>query len=335
MFDDYKKCVILAYRKKKVEGPISINLSLPTPAKLRKECLIVYSERRLQKDEEILRSFFGSKDNLKDYSQTIDRFQIEGFKALINFLKGRTSDPDERIVELLAWLIDFEPRPHDSRIDYKEFLEKESTPGGFDSSSIKEDEEDKVPQITPNSVEEEINSNKVEDEKSDAEIAESEIQEEEGPISVEGNKDAEEIELITYEPEPIIGRATGWKELLLRLKIRKAVVSFITIIVAGSIAYFVIERNQCMYWTGEHYQCIACNKKIGDTSIIALDTTKVAHLRKITRPDTLTENSLGKIWYSKIDSKLEFFTSDGFHPLYIDRRLRPVTPYILKKYVFK
>lgn len=86
-----------------------------------------------------------------------------------------------------------------------------------------------------------------------------------------------------------------------------------------------------MYWTGD--QCIACNKKIGDTSIIALDTIKVAHLKKVIRPNTFTENSLGKIWYSKIEGKVEFFTSKGFHPIYTDRRLRPVTMYMLNKYI--
>jgi len=50
--------------------------------------------------------------------------------------------------------------------------------------------------------------------------------------------------------------------------------------------------------------------------------------------DTLTKNSLGKVWYSKIDGKVEFFTSAGFHPVHIDRRLKPLTDYMIKKYVY-
>lgn len=329
MFDDYKKSVILAYQKKMKTGD-SINLLDPSPGQLRSECIIVYSERRLPKDEKILRTFFGSKDNLKDYSQNIDRFEIKGFKPLMNFIKGNTKNTDRKNVELLAWLIDFEPRPFDSQINYKEILKEESNLGGFENSSIKEDEEEKVPLVTPN--DEEIDTDVLEGERSNDEIPGTETKNTEADPSNEGNKDAEETKLITYEPQPVIGRANGWKELLLKLKIRKAIVSFVTIIVAGGIAYYILNKKECMYWTGDQYQCIACNKKIGDTAIIALDTIKVAHLKKITRQDTLTPNSSHKVWYSKIDGNVEFFTSDGFHPIYTDRRLRPATIYIINKY---
>jgi hypothetical protein len=70
----------------------------------------------------------------------------------------------------------------------------------------------------------------------------------------------------------------------------------------------------------------------GDTAVIALDVEKLNHLMRITEPDTLTEHSLGKIWYSKINGNVEFFTAEGFHPEYPDRKLRPVTPSILAKY---
>lgn len=333
MFDDYKKKVFLAYQKKINVGPISINLSHPSPAKLRTECLIVYSERPLQKDEEILRSFFGPKDNIKGYHQNIDRFQIKGFKPLINFMMERTTDPDKRIVELLAWLIDFEPRPYDSRKNYKQDLEKESALGGFDSSSEKE--ESIISPITPNhEIDDiEIDLDKGDEERLNPNTANGEIKDSETNIS--DNGDTEKNKVIIYEPQSGTGRNDRWKAILLKLKIRKVIVSFLTIIVAGGISYYVVERKQCMYWTGNQYQCIACNKKLGDTAVIALDTIKVAHLRKIIRPDTLTESSLGKIWYSKIDGKVEFFTSDGFHPLYTDRRLRPVTMYMLNKYVIQ
>lgn len=88
-----------------------------------------------------------------------------------------------------------------------------------------------------------------------------------------------------------------------------------------------------MYWKGDHYEAVSCNQKIEDVDIIAMDTNKLTRLRKITRPDTLTQSSLGKVWYAKIDNEVEFYTSGGFHPEYTDRRLKPITTYIIDKYI--
>jgi hypothetical protein len=50
------------------------------------------------------------------------------------------------------------------------------------------------------------------------------------------------------------------------------------------------------------------------------------------RPDTLTQRALGHVWYSKIDGLVEFYTAGGIHPVHRERRLRPLTAYILQKY---
>src|SRR5690606_37383253 len=43
----------------------------------------------------------------------IERFGAAKFKPLRNFLVGKTINPDENVVKLLAVLIDFQPRPFD------------------------------------------------------------------------------------------------------------------------------------------------------------------------------------------------------------------------------
>lgn len=88
-----------------------------------------------------------------------------------------------------------------------------------------------------------------------------------------------------------------------------------------------------MYWTGDDYKAISCNDKVENASILALDATKVRTFKKIALTDTITRHSLGYVWYSKIDNKLEFFTSDGFHPTNDDRRLKPLTEYIINRYL--
>jgi hypothetical protein len=89
----------------------------------------------------------------------------------------------------------------------------------------------------------------------------------------------------------------------------------------------------CMYWADDHFQPIPCDQKLPNTLVVALDTTRVKNFKKITCPDTITRLAIGSVWYSKIDNKIEFFTADGKHPVFINRRLKPVTDYIIEKYV--
>jgi len=48
--------------------------------------------------------------------------------------------------------------------------------------------------------------------------------------------------------------------------------------------------------------------------------------------DLSPKTDKNKVWYSKIDSEVEFFTKPGFHPLHKDKPLKPATSYIIEKY---
>jgi hypothetical protein len=87
-----------------------------------------------------------------------------------------------------------------------------------------------------------------------------------------------------------------------------------------------------MYWTGDHYQSSSCNIKLGDTALIAFDEQK-ALLKKISRPDTISYKAIGRVWYVKIDSDIEHYTSSGFHPIDTRKKLKPITKYIIDKYI--
>ena len=89
----------------------------------------------------------------------------------------------------------------------------------------------------------------------------------------------------------------------------------------------------CMYWTGYRYETVACNKKMEGIIVIARDNDKLQHFEKITCPDTITLKALGHVWYSKINNKPEFFTADGYHPVQIQYHLKPLTKYMIEKYV--
>jgi len=88
-----------------------------------------------------------------------------------------------------------------------------------------------------------------------------------------------------------------------------------------------------MYWNGSHYKSINCEQKLPNIQVVALDTFRLNYFEKITKTDTLTENCIGKIWYSKIDNEVEFFTTGGMHPEYPDKALKLITEHIFNKYI--
>lgn len=76
------------------------------------------------------------------------------------------------------------------------------------------------------------------------------------------------------------------------------------------------------------------NEKFDDTEIIALDTLKLTHLKKISRPDTITRNSLGKVWCRIIKrDSVEFYTATEEYSIDNGERLMPLTDYMLNKYI--
>jgi hypothetical protein len=112
MFSAYKAKVILAYQKKREAGQLSLNILNSAPAKLREECLDVLQKRYLKKDDRTIRAFFKHRDETTDNEHRIRKSKGETFKTLDNYLKGITADTNDKNIELLAWLIDFEPRPY-------------------------------------------------------------------------------------------------------------------------------------------------------------------------------------------------------------------------------
>lgn len=93
-------------------------------------------------------------------------------------------------------------------------------------------------------------------------------------------------------------------------------------------------KKECMYWDGERYVEAFCDESIEGLELLGLNE-EVKMLRKVTKPDTLTEeNALGKIWYDKSDNRVEFFTHYGKHPEN-GKTLKEVTSHILEKYAKK
>ena len=331
MFDDYLKEVLAAYAAKKNEGDLSQNLLHPTPGKLRDECLIVYRERSIPQDDSILRLFFAYTDKDKGYTKGIENFNVDEFRQIPKILSGKVTTPGVKYIDLLAWLIDFSPRP--STIYYK------TKRSNIDTS---EQENLSVP-------------GKIENERNSGEIPDTQHIPDTGYITdtqgaqIPGKASDEIVESTgAYEIPPdadypvIIGKPSSANN---KHKLnRPFVVTSMVILLAGIGAFLFWDYysgtirmpspdEKCMYWTGDHYEPIKCNEKVSNVPIVPLDIKTLRLLKKINSFDTLTKNAIGKVWYSSIGGQHEFFTDSGMHPIDTVKRLRPLTSYILSNHV--
>lgn len=297
LFIDYKESVFREYREKKIAGLLTWRLAAPTLAGLKEECLVVCSDsnRYKRRDEKTLMEFFGKHDNQAAYIQAIRNFDREKFKAFNNYLKNPSIDTKEKNVELLAWLIDFEYRPYDVWASNK----------------------DKGAEISYGNEEEPESEQQNDYREKDLELSKAPIKPENG----------------ANLPSPSSPLSSQYN----RSKVRITIVAMLVLILLGALGYWFRNSNNggCMYWAGDHYQQIPCDQKVANTLVIALDDHKLNNFKKITDISTINKRSKREVWYVKVNGEIEFYTAEGFHPTELQLRLKPVTDYIIDKYVLK
>ncbi|HWW40120.1 hypothetical protein [Pedobacter sp.] len=283
MFEDYKKALLEFYKKE--IGQLSENLQHPGRQKLRNECLNAVKDKNRSKDEQLLRRFFDPSNEYEDLARSIEKFELDKFRPLVNFLVRGTKLRDELSVKLLAWLIGFDT--------YSEWRKKKETP---------------VPTIP--------------------------VPTTEGPTGGAGTPPI--IRGLLHIKEPVVVQPPK------SLPFRRSAFISICILIFGSGCFILWENNltrthlpneneQCMYWDGYKYEPANCDDNTAHT-LIPINIHAINYFKKIRYPDTLTQYSLGKVWYSKINGKLEYFTDSGTHPVDTTRKLRSLSPYMLNKY---
>lgn len=87
-----------------------------------------------------------------------------------------------------------------------------------------------------------------------------------------------------------------------------------TILASGGLFLNSMNQNSsCMIWKENHYEEIECEKTSPQMNAIPYNEA-VFQLKKITKPDTLNfKNALDKVWYTKKNGEVEFFTHYGLH----------------------
>lgn len=128
-------------------------------------------------------------------------------------------------------------------------------------------------------------------------------------------------------------KKSGWNK-----KIGIGVLSLIGIFSVGyTTKDLFIAKKECMQWQENHYELVDCNCKsqgFGAVNEIKPIVENEVGLQKIV-PNEATvffKNGKAVVWYCKTNDGIECFTSHGTHPE-TGKALRPITIYIIKKYL--
>lgn len=322
MPDDYSVQVKAAYDKICKDGSVSPYLKNPTPKNLRKECLAVYRKKNAIGDRDIVCTFLEINPEENVLEPLIKDARLDKFKTVQYFFKAKTEEPRDYTIEFIAWLIDFKLEANDKiqlAIENKEEL----------SSTIPDTAQASEEYVESEAIKE--NENLEEATNDQAPKGETIIGEGSGNTDMQNGGVTIDDEGGKPPKQPII----------------IYVILAIILITEGIIAYFAFYHNntlsrilpakkECMYWTGDHYEAVSCDSVVvGQQNSIPFHLDEWKYLRKITRPDTLTENDIGKVWYIKIKNDPEIFTFNGRYPLDTNRVLKPLSQHIYETYIPK
>jgi hypothetical protein len=333
MFEDYKREVLNFYRLKKASNELSVALENPERLKLKKECLMVYAHKNSKEDGEIIRGFFDPSRKYNDHVKSIECFDLDKFRPLINYLTKGTTIRDEQAVKLLAWLLDFGPYdewkaskyPTESFVTSRESAVENGLEGALSEKS-KADEIGTMP----------------EQQKENRPITQTALA---CPIGLDQDDEEETLPLPDnkHGNKSTIQENPGYLESpkLYRRLIRIGITLILLLGIAAVVQPGDIiggtnspdAAEKCMYWDGNSYVPVECEKKASNPAIIPLDINILKGFRRIKWADTLTKRSIGVVWYAKSGAKYEFFTDSGMHPVDTKKRLKPLTQYILSNHI--
>lgn len=108
-FEGFVAAVKKEYEVSK-NGRYSGFLLNPSPAQLRNLCLLLLENNLSKRDEAIFRVFFQVPEGAV-LRKAIENFDIEKFRAVGNFLRGKSEKTNAISLNLISVLVDYQPRP--------------------------------------------------------------------------------------------------------------------------------------------------------------------------------------------------------------------------------
>lgn len=112
----------------------------------------------------------------------------------------------------------------------------------------------------------------------------------------------------------------------------------LAILVIAMSGYYVINTSfsldeNCIIWKGNYFEKSSCNfKNAIDNAAYKVNIIDFKKI-EVTKQTIFFHDGKPMIWYGKSkDKKMEYFTNRGIHPETL-KELKPVTTYIINKYV--
>jgi len=303
ILEEYKKAIIKQYQKEKL-GENYRFLEKPSRAKLRDLCWERFKENDNPDDLKNFETFFEFTFELTKKNELIKK--TGKFRSIGDFLRNETESPTDDIIELAAILVDFNLRPYNK---FRRFFLNENETNLVDSGNLD------LVRENDNMISEEIITKKSFD-----------------SFGEEGNIKSDKLTDETIKP--ISFRSKVGK----MLSKKSNQILLLIFIILFSTCIFFAQRKQCMQWSTDHYEKVSCDlevKGIGNYNKIEPFDEITFNLKKITICDTTTcfdKNGVAIIWYAKTANGVDFFNEHGRHPEN-NKPLRPVTQYIIDKYV--
>jgi len=348
-FKKFRTAVKKSYKEKEQLDKLPDFFSPPSPANLREYCLIRLTEGLSPDDLSVLKSLFNPRNQFDDIENAIREIDIDKLRPLQNFLNGTTATASEINTKLLAILIDFHPRPY-NRKDWPddvipelsgEYIDPEIGPHHEENSSSEEEVEQEdtkqekevedTKDSTPPHIEEENQDNKTQDTN-----GEDTTDTQPPPIEEENQDDTtQKTDVENTEETKGQERPSMWYKISCWLKDKKhqLFIAGPAILALSLSSGYLMTKKDCMCWNGEKYVEVNCKDKQHANPVIALDPEKLNYFQKIMRPDTLSYKDIGRIWYSRINHEVEFFTGAGHHPVHSSRSLKALTATIIQNRV--
>ncbi len=357
-FPNYRILVLAEFDRKRRSGGLPLSLLQPTPGRIRSECAKVYQERFETKDELALRNFFGVAEAGLQYLEWIENFPIDKFRPLTNYLTGGTERTDVKNLELLAWLINFRHRPYWFA---KEVLltDEEMKVLEGEAAASKQDRRDMVKGLSETDEDGSADSEEDDDMMRQGKLPDSDgLEKEKRPdsptsLDVKDTVELSDTAIRNTDMDPGQWSATAERpsgnvepadtlskvadRTASRYRIRNLIIACLitAICTSGIVAHWMSKDSGCMYWANDHYEKIACDADTPVITKLPLEKSKMKNFRRILNEETITEDMVGKIYYVRINGKIEYYTSFGYHPIDNTRTAKVLTQYMFDKHLRK